>query len=160
MRRAAVGQSLIEGRKDMTRKATQAEIAEAAEGLRTLLKPGDTIHTIIRHVSRSGMSRRISFKILKCERGKLEERHIDWAASVLLNGRVPEYGDPEGVRLDGCGMDMGFHGVYNISRSLFPDGHRCAGKNCPSNDHTNGDRNYDGRHKHSDGGYAIKQRWL
>src|SRR3990167_5500047 len=64
-----------------------------------------------------------------------------------------------GVRVGGCGMDMGFHLVYNLSRVLFPDGFDCIGKDFPANDHSNGDRDYK-PHTHKDGGYALKQRWL
>ena len=82
-------------------------------------------------------------------------------------------------------MDMGFHLVYSLSYALWPDGFGCVGAGCPSNDHSNGDRDYtphgptdangdpedrdpgpgearDGlvRHWHRDGGYALRQRWL
>jgi hypothetical protein len=82
-------------------------------------------------------------------------------------------------------MDMGFHLVYTLSYALYPQGFGCVGERCPSNDHSNGDRDYtphgcydengaledrepgpgelrDGcrRHWHRDGGYALTQRWL
>lgn len=44
--------------------STQAEKDEAAERLREILKPGDTVYCILRHVSRSGMQRRISLYTL------------------------------------------------------------------------------------------------
>lgn len=65
-----------------------------------------------------------------------------------------------GLTVGGCGMDMGFHLVYNLSRVLFPSGFECIGKGCPSNDHSNGDRNYEPHRHTGDGGYAIKHRWL
>ena len=40
-------------------KAQQAERDEAREKLRKWLKPGDTVYTVLRHVSRSGMMRTI-----------------------------------------------------------------------------------------------------
>jgi hypothetical protein len=73
-----------------------------------------------------------------------------------------EYGidrDKGGLKVGGCGMDMGFHVVYSLSRSMFRDSFYCIGKKCRSNDHTNGDRNYR-RHKHSDGGYALRHEWM
>lgn len=76
-------------------------------------------------------------------------------------------------------MDMGFWAVYQLSYGLFKGGFGCIGEGCPSNDHSNGDRDYtphmseadrmgaDGElcnchkdHMHNDGGYALKQRWL
>jgi len=51
----------------MATKAQQAEAAEAAEDLRRILKPGDTVWTVLRHVSRSGMRRRID--MVKIEDG-------------------------------------------------------------------------------------------
>ena len=38
----------------------EKERDEARERLLEMLRPGDTVHTILRHVSRSGMSRSIS----------------------------------------------------------------------------------------------------
>lgn len=40
-------------------KVSKQEREEAVAQLRKMLKPGDTVHTILRHVSKSGMSRRI-----------------------------------------------------------------------------------------------------
>jgi hypothetical protein len=136
-------------------KASKAQVEESRKGMLEILKPGDTVRTILRHVSRSGMCRRISPVIIKD--GSI--LHPDYAVSVLLNGKPLRYSDPEGVRMDGCGMDMGFALVYNLSCLLFPDGFECIGQNCPSNDHSNGDRNYEPHH-HRDGGYALKHRWL
>jgi len=51
----------------MATRAQQAEAAEAAEDLRRILKPGDTVWTVLRHVSRSGMRRRID--MVKIEDG-------------------------------------------------------------------------------------------
>ena len=41
-------------------KAQKAERDQARETLRKYIKPGDTVWTILRHVSRSGMQRRIA----------------------------------------------------------------------------------------------------
>jgi hypothetical protein len=40
---------------------------------------------------------------------------------------------------------------------LWPDGWTCIGEKCPSNDHFNGDRNYE-PHLHKSGAYAITKR--
>lgn len=125
---------------------------EAIEQLRAILRPGDTVHTILRHVSQSGMTRAISV-ILTDKNGP---RDISWLVAQAGLGRFDRKND--GVRVSGCGMDMGFHLVYGLARTLWPNGHRCAGKRCKSNDHSNTKR--DGRSKHHDGGYALDQRWL
>lgn len=102
--------------------------------------------------------------------------------------------------MNGCGMDMGFHLVYSLSRVLFSPkqgGFECLGIGhyCPSNDHSNAyganrqeqcfvcrnalngselKRQNSMAHEflvcseecrvkpwmHSDGGYALRQRWL
>lgn len=133
----------------MTRK--EAERQEAIEKLRGILKPGDMVYTILRHVSRSGMSRDIS--VLSSA-----EQDITW-----LVGRVLDYrrADNGGLRVGGCGMDMGFHIVHNLSYALFPGSFVCIGPWCPANDHSNGGRDYT-PHLHSKGaaGYALKHRWL
>jgi hypothetical protein len=156
---------------------------EAIAKLRELLSPGDTVRTISRHTSRSGMSRSIS-PVVNGE----DVSYLVAPACGLSFDR--KHG---GVRMGGCGMDMGFALVYNLARVLFPDGHGCIGDgggvrsaHCPSNDHANGDRDYtphtcgdperqedgellfpllpdatgENEHWHSDGGYALRHRWL
>lgn len=136
----------------MTAKQKQ-EAAEAREQLAKHLKPGDTVYTILRHVSRSGMMRVVS--LVQITDGE------PWEISGLVAKAVgyPLDRNSFGVRVGGCGTDVGFDAVYNLSRVLWPEGNVCAGKDCPSNDHSNGDRDYT-PHVHSDGGYALRQRWL
>lgn len=79
-----------------------------------------------------------------------------WIANVCDYPRAKD----GSLKVGGCGMDMGFPVVYNLSATLFRDGFDCIGKGCPSNDHSNGDRNYEPhRHAHA-GGYALSSRWL
>jgi len=79
-------------------------------------------------------------------------------------------------RSEACVADSGSQLVYNLSRTLYPDGFGCIGKGCLSNDHSNGDRDYTPHgngmtlhlrevrigadHWHTDGGYALRHRWL
>ena len=157
-----------------TTKAAQAERETELEWMRKHLQPGDTLFTILDHVSSSGMSRNIRFVILTCHDGKPVQLHSNYAAEKILGYRRAKRGD--GVVVGGCGMDMGFHCVYSISRSMFPDGFGVEGK-LPSG-HTirpktremaakavargavfrgrNGDKSgWD-----DDGGYALNHRWL
>jgi hypothetical protein len=135
-------------------KTSQQDRDEAIERLRELLKPGDTVHTILRHVSRSGMMRVIDLVIC----GEDGPRSIAWVAARACGNKLDH--DRDGIRIGGCGMDMGFALVYGLSRTLFPNGFECTGKGCPANDHSNGDRDYT-PHMHAQaGGYALRHRWL
>lgn len=129
--------------------------ADAAKYLKELLKPGDTVQTIIRHVSRSGMMRHIS--------AVFNSQDITWYVAQVMEDKRADDG---GIKCGGCGMDMGFNLVYNLSRTLFCDGFTCPGENCHSNQHYN-DRseamkrgNFAGNQHTGDGGYALRQAWL
>lgn len=144
----------------MTKKEKDAKREEALATLRELLKPGATVSTVLRHVSASGMSRSIS-PVICGEDGPTD---LTWLVVRVLGNRFDEKNG--GVKVGGCGMDMGFHLVYNLSYVLFPDGFTCIGEGgekrgtrCPACDHSNGDRNY-APHVHKDGGYALRHRWL
>jgi hypothetical protein len=116
------------------------------------IKPGDTVYTIVRHVSRSGMSRNIEAYVMRDN----EPVNISTSAATLLESPIAKDG---GVKMGGCGMDMGFALVYGLSYTLFPGGFTCTGEGCPSNDHSNGDKDRSPHH-HDEGGYALKQRWM
>lgn len=122
-------------------KTQKAEREEAAAELAKWIKPGDTVYTILDHVSRSGMSRIIRVLVpLVGEDGKPEFIHPNRAVGKAIgashgrsNGR-----ETDGLRVDGCGMDMGFHLVNSLSYALYPE-YACLGEagNCPSNYHMN-----------------------
>ena len=137
----------------------EREKAEDLAYLRELLPPGTTVWTQLVHVSRSGMSR-----VIKCFVGGVDhdgKPTIFWVPSPRIS-RVTGMRDErkkDGNVIGGCGADMGFELVYNLSYYLYPNGYTCTGKGCRSNDHSNGDRNYE-PHQHKDGGYALYQRWL
>lgn len=135
------------------------EQQDAIEKLQGLLSPGDTVYTILRHVSTSGMTRHISTLLVK--NNEVEDITY-YVAKALGYRRHPKDG---GLVVSGCGMDMGFSIVYNLSATLFKDGFNCTGKTsftsrCPSNDHSNGDTNYSKDNHHKSGGYAIRHAWL
>jgi len=159
-------------------QAAKVEREEAKAKLREWIKPGDTVHTILRHVSRSGMQREIGIVLLKDG----TDLHPNYLVAKAIGERI---GKRDGIIVGGCGMDMGFQVVYSLGRTLWPDGFGCIGKGCRSNDHSNGDRDYaphgltdeNGRpenreagpgevadgcraHWHNDGGYALNHRWL
>lgn len=87
------------------------------------------VHTLVTHVSRSGMTRHMRLFMVYagqiCEITTRTARALGWRTK---DGRLI---------VDGVGMDMGFHAVYSLARTL----------NLP--DPANGDR-----------GYGITQQWL
>lgn len=93
--------------------AKETEKAEALDELRKQLKPGDTVFSVLRHVSRSGMSRRISFCVIR----KGQPYWLDYNIGRALEYSRPSNGD--GLRVDGCGMDMGFSVVHNLGYALW-----------------------------------------
>jgi hypothetical protein len=125
----------------------------AIQELREVLKTGDIVYTMITHVSNSGMMRTIRTIIIRNN----EPLDISYKVAKALGWNLNRKHD--GITVNGCGMDMGFHVVYSLSSRLFPEGHVCIGEKCPSNDHSNGDRDYT-PHNHKDGGYALIQKWL
>ena len=139
----------------MTRKRyTDEQRAEALDTLRELAPPGTRVYVILRHVSRSGMMRRIDPLVIDSDG---DRRYLTYSACVVLD--EPEQYAGDGIKVGGAGMDMGFHLVYNLAATLYPEGFECAGDRCPSNDHSNGDRDYTPHH-HRSGGYALRHEWL
>lgn len=114
-------------------KKKEKERQKAIEGLRSLLEKIEaemgsaTVYTILRHVSRSGMSRNISAFVIH----ENQPHNITYDVSKILDYKLAK--NTEGVRVGGCGMDMGFHLVYSLSSSLYGIDDR--------------------------GGYRLKHRW-
>ena len=130
----------------------------ALANLKRALKPGQTIYFVVTHVARSGMQRSIEFYIpgysvdsvampdgtyKRVKHASIER--ITWEMSRVLGYRIDQ--KHGGLVVGGCGMDMGFHCVYNLGRALFPKGTRTP----------HGTRN--GK-PDSDGGYALKSRQM
>ena len=130
-----------------TRRYTKEETAEAIGRLLSELTPGRTVYTKITHVSRSGMSRSIECYLAQ---GRDNLTDITWAVARATNSRVDN--THGGIIMGGCGMDMGFALVYNLGRTLYPNGVPCTGSRgydpdtyatiqdpprCKSNDHVN-----------------------
>jgi len=131
----------------------KAAIEEARTVLLKLLKPGTEVYAIVKRVSSTGMSRHIA--ILTVKKGKIENI-TGWVSSLL----EMKWNDDGSLTVGGAGMDMGFHVVYSLSRTLWPDGFECPGEgSCKSNDHSNGDGDYKPHH-HGDGGYALVHQRL
>ena len=124
----------------MTR-ATKRERAEAIANLRERLQPGDVIFTRLNHVSASGMTRWLDLFVIRDN----EPLRLTWSAAAATDYTYCDR--RESLKIEGCGMDMGFSAVYSLGRALWPDG----------TDSPHGTRNGE---PDTDGGYALKQRWL
>jgi len=117
------------------------------------LQKGETVYTILRHVSRSRIFRVIDAYVIRHN----EPIHI----TVLMTNKqekkfreLYEYdSDKSGFKTYGTGMDMGFELVYNLSRVCFPHGFIVSDKTI----HRNGALN---ETRDKDGGYALKQSWI
>ena len=83
---------------------------EIIEYLKSSLKDGDTIYTSVQHVSQSGMTRDI--KIIKINENR--PYNFNYYVSKALGYRIKN----NGVRIGGCGMDMGFAIVDHLSSVL------------------------------------------
>ena len=147
------------------REEKEQERESAKKHLLTLLRPGDTVYTSLDKVSASGITRYISVYIARIDKnrayanGRPYIKRISWEVAKVLDYKQ----NNTSLIVGGGGMDMGFHVVYSLSRSLFDKKFKCIGEGCPSNDHSNGEMNPAKDHKgelHSDAGYALNQEWL
>lgn len=123
----------------MAKKQEKQEYYEYAKKqlLEHYLKEGDTVYTVLRSVSSSGMSRTMSLKVAK--EGKILD--LTYYASVVLGWPLVEVNGSRALRVGGAGMDMGFHTVYTLARVLFRD-------------------KYEGQPDAVDAGYSLSQAWL
>lgn len=120
------------------------------------------IKTILKHVSSSGMMRHIDAVYISRDGETIKLNWYIEKLGLYKRGKSYDSKNCDSLRVGGCGMDMGFAIVYNLSSTLYRQGFICMGKDCRSNDHNNGDTNYKRtkNHIHSDGGYLLKQEWL
>lgn len=106
----------------MKTSTKKTEQQEAIERLRSWIKPGDTLFTILRHRSASGMSRVIDVVAVRGTRKKPDVSAYGYNIALALGWGFDR--KREGIRVGGCGMDMGFHVVYELSSVLFADGYK------------------------------------
>lgn len=194
-------------------KANEVLIAERRAQLLAMIEPGDTVYTVLKHVSSSGMMRVIDLVIpyMADERRSVYDapaskfkpgaevwdntpdgRGVAGSASVIsrdgdavtirynyrregeeatrdrksltlietrkrpalrsISGLAADllgykWDDRGGLKIGGCGMDMGFHAVYGLGSMLWPNGTK---------------KPHSSRNGEPDraGGYALKHRWL
>jgi hypothetical protein len=121
-------------------KKEQSAREEHREVLRTMLKPGDVVWTIIRSVAASNMSRKVT--ALAVVEGRIVD--VTWRAAHAIGYTVNEHHE---LRVHGCGFDAGYEVVHNLGAVLWPNGTETP----------HGTRN--GK-PDSTGGYALKHERL
>jgi hypothetical protein len=99
----------------MAETLTDAQSGALAQ-LRDIVKPGDTIYTILRSVSASRMTRRISCYAIVNGVPIWLDGYIDTLGIYKMNRKAS---GPQGLRVTGCGMDMGFAVVDALDYALF-----------------------------------------
>ena len=109
------------------KKLSKDEQKESIKELKKYIKKGDTVYCSLANVNRSGDYRNIQILIAN----KKRILNISYRVAELLGWTYKDRTNAVGVY--GGGMDMGFHIVYNLSRTLF-----------------RGDRS----------GYAVKHQWI
>lgn len=116
-------------------KATKEEKAQWEKEIKELLDGMESpvLYTGLRHVSRSGMKRIV--QVIAIENNT--PLYLGYRIAAILDRPYDE--KKEGVVIGGCGTDVGFEIVYQLSSYLY--------------------RDPDGKYSH-EGAYKIKQRWL
>jgi hypothetical protein len=107
----------------------QQEIADCKKQLAQALKnaPKDAhgkpvFYVVARHVAKSGLSRVLSVYYFDKNAGTMF--HLNYVAAILLE--LPMDRKYDGVKLRGCGMDMGFDLVYRLALAATGDGYSIA----------------------------------
>ena len=110
-----------------TEKPTQEEI----DRLKAWIEANDyTVYTVLRHVSTSGMYREISVVVpIIHDRNEITASvkqfiHPSYTIAALLGRGYTEKHGHNAVICKGCGMDMGFDLIYNLSSVLYGDGYK------------------------------------
>jgi hypothetical protein len=156
-------------------KAKSIERQQAVDALKEQLRPGDVVYTTLKHVSRSGMMRSINVHLIR-------DNQPQWIARRVATAIDFSFDDKRGsIKVQGCGMDIGFEVVYNLGRVLFPNGFGEKCSECDqrptSPEHAKAVRVVGsvGHHVHAckfrgrngdpsgwdnDGGYALQQCWM
>lgn len=105
----------------LAKQSKKSRQEDCKKELLGMLKHGDKIYTVLRSVSRSGMSRRMDvyFFNSSCEKYFLTSKVADL---LEYSYTTENWRKSAGMRVDGCGMDMGYHVVESLSYALFGNG--------------------------------------
>ena len=105
-------------------KVSQERKLECKRILTELLPPGTTLFVIIRHVSASGMMRKMSFFVPTTDaNGEFWFRPITTYVADTLGYKSKDYHGDWVIDVSGTGMDMVFHVAYELGSALHADGY-------------------------------------
>lgn len=105
-------------------KIDDAELERCKKELKKILGRKPEVFTILRHVSKSGMTRAIGVVVpRKSPMGGYSIFYLDYMVATVLGYRQRAKGS-EGIIVHGCGQDMGFHLVHSLSTKLYGDGYK------------------------------------
>jgi len=120
---------------NIRKKHTQEEIKSYETELRETIKKGDNkVYCVLRGVSRSGMTRYIDFytfiantpEEIKKGYGAVTKIYLTYRIGVVLDYPLKTNGVlcDSGLKVEGCGQDMGFSVVSHLSGKLYPKNDR------------------------------------
>jgi hypothetical protein len=88
--------------------------------LEDYLKDTNTVYTVRRGVSSSGLTQYVSLMVPGLnQEGKPELYNITWHASKVLGEKLHDRDGHRVIKVQGGGMDLGFHLVYSLSSVLY-----------------------------------------
>ena len=91
---------------------------EAREALLGYCPRGSTVYNVLEHVTASGMTRYVKSYTFR-----------PFGTDIFLSGYIARLlgqqraHNRDGVKMVGCGMDMGFDLIYRLSMELYGDGY-------------------------------------
>lgn len=97
-------------------RVSPQEKQEALERLREWLKPGDTVYTVTRHVTRTGAQRYVGLVLIERDASGYEQvRHPNFSAAEVLGLRVGSVRGRDAIVTRGHGDGL----VMDLARILF-----------------------------------------
>ena len=99
--------------------ATKENIKE----LKKLIGRKHRVYTNLDHLSQSGMTRHFSCYVVH----KGELRNVTYLVGAITGYKPNKR--TYGLVVGGCGMDMGFHLIYTLSRIMYPKGFKSSSRN-------------------------------
>ena len=101
----------------MTTATLNQQQQAAMDDLHWLLKPGDTVWSLNRHTSASGMTHCFDFYTIQ-DNQLLRLTHLICVVCEYRQDTRHGYA----LKTTGCGMDMAFQVIYNLGQAMWPDG--------------------------------------
>ena len=84
------------------------------------LKETKTVYTVLRGASSSGLTQYVSLMVPGLDHeGKPDLYNITWHASNVLGDKLHDKNGHRVIKVQGGGMDVGFHLVYSLSSVLY-----------------------------------------